>query len=99
MKIGSQTKKVLQFAFKYDSAYGPGIGHIKILGDLIYMNEDKVVKEIAKAWKDTKTKDLPKEVMSPVLNTILNKSSIMALMLSKEVNLPPQVQLPKVKIQ
>ncbi|MFP4403651.1 MAG: hypothetical protein ACOC3X_00460 [Nanoarchaeota archaeon] len=98
MTIGQNKQKVLKFTFNYESKYEPKIGNILIKGDLIYMNEPKIITEVLEKW-NSKEKKIPENVIGPVINTILNKSSIMALLLTKEVNLPPQLQLPKVKVQ
>ena len=45
-------------------------------------------------WK--KEKKLSMGLTTLVANTILSKANVKALMLSQEVNLPPQIQLPKV---
>ena len=46
-----------------------------------------------------KDKKIPKEVMTPVLNNILAKSNVEALVLSRELNLPPPIPLPKVEVK
>ena len=38
-----------------------------------------------------------KEVMEQVINTALNKSNVEALILSRDINLPPPIPLPKIK--
>jgi hypothetical protein len=98
MVIGENKQQILKFLFSYECSYTPEIGSIVIKGDLIYLEDPKVIKEVITTWK-SKEKKIPEKVIAPVINTILNKSSIMALFLTKEVNLPPQLQLPKVKVQ
>ncbi len=97
MKMGEQKQNVLKFAFNYKTTYSNEVGHLEITGELYYMGEDKVLKDVMKKWKNSE--NIPQEVMTPVVNTILGKSTILALTLSNEVNLPPQVNLPKVKVQ
>ncbi len=99
MRIGSQKQKVLRFLFTYKSTYSDDAGHVLIKGDLVYMNDKKIIDDILKSWSKNKMKDVKKEIAAPIINTILTKSTITALMLSKEVNLPPQIQLPKVSIK
>ena len=55
------------------------------------------VKAIAADWK--KSKKVPKEMMASVLNNLLSKCNVEALILSREINLPPPVQLPKVNVK
>jgi len=40
---------------------------------------------------------VPKDIMSGVLNTVLTKCNIEALILSQKVNLPPPIPLPSVR--
>lgn len=99
LSVGTSKQKTLVFDFTYRSDYSPDIGEIVLCGSLIYMAEPEKVSEIMKLWKKEKGKGIPEDIMAPVLNTVLNKCSITALELSKEINLPPQIQLPKVKVK
>ena len=89
-------QNVLRFIFEFTSKYEPNIGNILFEGELLYMEEQKKAKEILVSWK--KDKKLPKEIMAGLLNTILTKSNIQALILSQEINLPPPIPLPKVQM-
>jgi len=46
-------------------------------------------------WK--KDKKIPQEITANIINTVLIKSNIKTLALSQEVNLPPHLQMPRVK--
>ena len=59
------------------------------------MEESKKIKELLDGWK--KGKKLPKEIMPSILNTVMNKANIQALILSEQINLPPPIPLPKLK--
>lgn len=97
LSLGSQKQKVLCFTFEFTSKYEPNIGNIKLVGNVLYMEDSKRVKEILDDWK--KDKKLPKDIMTKILNVVLNKSNVQALILSDQVNLPPPVPLPKVQVQ
>jgi len=97
LALGTQKQKVLNFGFKFTSTYGPDIGNIKLNGNVLYSEDAKKVKEILDGWK--KDKKLPKDTMTKVLNVVLNKSNIQALILSEHVNLPPPIPLPKVQTE
>lgn len=88
---------VLRFLFEFTSKYEPNVGSILFEGELLYMEEQKKAKEIIGNWK--KDKKLPKEMMAGLLNTILTKCNVQALILSQQVNLPPPIPLPKVQMQ
>ncbi len=94
--LGNQKQKVLNFTFEFVSKYDPNIGAIKLTGDLLFMDDSKKAKEILDGWK--KDKKLPKEVMTQILNTVLNRCNIQALIISEQINLPPPIPLPKLQV-
>ena len=89
-------QNVLRFIFEFTSKYEPNVGNILFEGELLYLEDQKNVKEILTSWK--KEKKIPKEIMAGLLNTILTKCNVQALILSQEVNLPPPIPMPKVQI-
>ena len=95
LSLGNQKQKVVSFIFEFTSKYTPNAGNIKLVGNVLYMEDSKKVKEIIDGWK--KDKKLPKDIMTKILNVILNKSNVQALILSDHVNLPPPIPLPKVQ--
>jgi len=95
LSLGNQKQKVLSFTFEFISKYEPDLGSIKLTGNVLFMDDSKKVKGILEGWK--KEKKLPKEVMPNILNTIMSKSNIQALILSDQINLPPPIPLPKVQ--
>lgn len=90
-------QNVLRFTFEFTSKYEPNVGNILFEGELLYMEEPKKAKEMLGDWK--KNKKLPKEIMAGLLNTILTKCNVQALILSQQVNLPPPIPMPKVQVQ
>ena len=97
ISLGKGKQAGARFIFKYVSMYEPKIGEIDLEGDCLYLGDAKEVKALLDEWK--KNKKVSQHVMGPVLNTILAKCNIQALVMSKDVNLPPSVQLPKVQIK
>ena len=94
---GEKSQDVIRFIFEFTSKYEPNVGSILFEGEVLYMEDPKKAKEILSNWK--KDKKLPKEIMPGLLNTILTKCNIQALILSQEINLPPPIPLPKVQVQ
>lgn len=94
--LGKNKQDALKFTFEFSSKYEPGLGNILLGGDVLYLTDAKKSKEILDGWK--KEKKIPKEIMAGILNTVLSKCNIQALILSQEVNLPPPIPLPKVKV-
>ncbi len=97
LALGKDKQQGVKFMFEYVSNYEPKVGEITLEGDLLYLADQKTVKETLDLWK--KDKKLPQSVMGSVLNTVLMKCNIQALIASRDVNLPPQVQLPKVQVK
>jgi len=96
ISLGKEKQDALKFTFEFTSRFEPKIGSILLGGDLLYLGDANKIKEVNEGWK--KDKRVPKEIMGSILNTILAKCNIQALILSQEVNLPPPVPLPKVEI-
>ena len=95
--LGSEKdQNVLRFIFEFTSKYEPNVGSILFEGEILYLEGSKKAKEILSSWK--KDKKLPKEIMTGLLNTILIKCNVQALILSQEINLPPPIPMPKVQI-
>ena len=96
ISLGKEKQDALKFTFEFTSRFEPKIGSILLGGDLLFLGDANKIKEVSEGWK--KDKRVPKEIMGSILNTILAKCNIQALILSQEVNLPPPVPLPKVEI-
>ncbi len=78
--------------FEYNTKYEPKIGSINVEGSLIFHEKDMsehVTTEKGKVM-------LKGMAYVEVQNSILGASSIQALMLAKELRLPPPIQLPAV---
>ena len=94
---GQAKQNALQFEYEFVAKYEPKIATITLNGTTTYFDKAEKIIELEKAWK--KDKKLPKEVMTPVLNNILSRCNVEALLLAREVNLPPPIDLPKVQIK
>ena len=97
LDVGSKKQDALKFTFEFVSDYQPDVAKITITGDVIWFDKPEEIEKLLKGWK--KDKKIPREVMTPVLNNILSKSNIEALVLSRELNLPPPIPLPKVELK
>ncbi len=95
LALGKEKQNALKFTFEFTSKYEPKLGSILLGGDVLYMADQKKAKEILDSWK--KDKKIPKDVMTAILNTILSKCNIQALIISRDINLPPPIPLPKVE--
>jgi hypothetical protein len=97
ISLGKDDQQGVKFLFNYTSTYEPKIGTVELDGDLLFLSSAKEVKEIVDGW--TKDKKIPQAVMSSVINAVLTKCNLQALISSRDINLPPSIQLPKVKIK
>jgi|ETNmetMinimDraft_16_1059900.scaffolds.fasta_scaffold123232_1 hypothetical protein len=95
LTLGSQKQESLKFKFDFRVDYEPKIATIQLEGEVVWVDEKKNIDDALKGWK--KDKKVKPEIMTPVLNAVLAKSNVEALILAKEANLPPPVQLPKVE--
>jgi hypothetical protein len=85
----------IRIAFAFGSEYTPELATLQMEGDVLLLLEAKQAQAVVDGWK--KSKQLPREVAEPVMNHILDRCNIQALLLSKDLNLPSPVQLPKVQ--
>ncbi|MCK5025944.1 MAG: hypothetical protein KAS15_05095 [Nanoarchaeota archaeon] len=96
LALGNTKQQGLKVTFEFITKYETNIGEIKLIGDLVFMSEEKKLKEVADQWK--KDKSVPKDVMTHILNNILNKCNVQALIMSQQMNLPAPIPLPKVNV-
>lgn len=95
VSFGAGDQKGVKFDFLFTSKYTPEVGEITLTGNVLYMTKKEEAKKLAAGWK--KDKKIDQTVMKTVLNTVLTKCNIQALILSKEISLPPPIPLPKVE--
>lgn len=97
LTFGASKQNALRFDFEYKVLYDPNIAEMAFFGFVTYFEKQEVIDAVIAAWK--KDKKVPKEVMTPVLNSVLGKCNIQAILFSREVNLPPPMPLPKVELK
>ena len=97
LSLGSAKQKGLKISFEFKSTYEPKIAEIVLEGNVLDIEDEKKVDNLLKEWK--KSKKLPNEVITPIINSILTKCNIQALVMSRDINLPPPIPLPKVQQQ
>ncbi|MFH1510553.1 MAG: hypothetical protein ABIF10_02590 [Candidatus Woesearchaeota archaeon] len=93
LSLGSNKEPALKFIFDFSSDYEPEVGLISLTGDVTYIASEKEVQEVLKEWK--KDRKINKELLSTIVNHLLARCNVQALILSREVNLPPPIPLPK----
>lgn len=88
-------EEMVAVSFKYTISYEPGFAKLVFEGKALLGVEPKKAKEILKMWKQEK---VPEDFRLPVFNVILKKTSLKALQVEDELNLPPHFPLPSIKI-
>ena len=89
LPTGKTKTEGLRFDFTYNVNYEPKIGSINLSGFIYYLDDPKIIKNVAKGWK--KDKSIPDNVTLEIINAVLFKSTIKALAMAQEVNLPPHL--------
>lgn len=92
----SSKEKVLGIKFSYEIDYEPNFAKIKLAGNILVSIDEQSFSKILEGWK---TKNLPEEFRLGIFNLILKKSSLKALQLEEELNIPLHIAMPFLKIQ
>ncbi len=92
----SSKEKVLGIKFSYEIDYEPNFAKIKLAGNILVSVDEQSFSKILEGWK---TKNLPEEFRLGIFNLILKKSSLKALQLEEELNIPLHIAMPFLKIQ
>ena len=95
LNLGDESQSAVKFVFEFSSKYEPDFGEIILMGAVLFMEASDKIKKILDDWK--KEKKVPKDIMTNILNMVLTRCNIEALILSQKVNLPPPIPLPSVK--
>jgi len=93
VNIASKDSKGLLLKFKYICEYEPKVGKMTLEGDVISIEPEAKVKECIESWK--KDKKIDPEITKIVLSHVLSKATVQAIILSKDLALPPPIPLPK----
>ncbi len=84
----------LKIEFTYNSSYEPEVAKIQIKGNLLYADEDDVIEEMKEEWEENNS--FSKEKMKEIINYVLGKCNVQAITMSKDLNIPSPIPLPKV---
>lgn len=85
---------LIKVTFSYIIDYSPNIAKVDLKGELVLAVKKTISKGILEAWKEKKINNDFKLVL---FNLILKKSTIKALELEEEMNLPLHLPLPTLK--
>ena len=93
MNIGKK-QEVLKVNFEFKVEYEPNIGNISFTGNVLILEDPKKARTTIEQWN--KEKDASSPFSIQIINIILVRANIKALMIAQEVNLPPHIPLPRV---
>ncbi|MDI6737781.1 MAG: hypothetical protein QME12_04675 [Nanoarchaeota archaeon] len=85
---------LLRFDFIFGLDYAPKQAVLEIKGHVLVKDKEKEVDDVLSVWK--KTKKVSPALAEQVLNVILMKCNIKALLLSQEFSLPSHIKLPTI---
>jgi len=97
ISLGKAKQSGLRFEFEYVTKYEPNAASMVFTGEVLFLADDKKVEEVIKNWEAKKPID--EVIMTQVMNSALFKSSVKALILAQDMNLPSPVKLPKVTMK
>ena len=86
--------EIIEAKFMYGVDYSPGFAKGELEGKILIAVDPKIAKEILKQWKKKK---MPEDFRLLLFNVILKKSSLKALYLEEELNLPLHMPMPSFK--
>ncbi len=92
----SSKEKVIGIKFSYEIDYDPNFAKIKLAGNILVSTDEANFNKILEGWKE---KNLPDEFRLKIFNLILKKSSLKALQLEEELNIPLHIAMPFLKPQ
>jgi len=84
-------EELIKIDFVYAILYEPGLASLELAGTMVLSIEPRIAREVLKGWKE---KETPEEFRLFMFNTILRKSSLKALQIEEELNLPPHLPFP-----
>lgn len=99
LHFGNQKQTGMRVLFDYCVNYADDskdvLAHIDLGGEVLLLEDSDKVKKVVESWK--KSKNLEKGMTLQVLNTALAKCNIQSIILSRDLNLPSPIPLPKVE--
>nr|NIO22666.1 hypothetical protein [Candidatus Aenigmarchaeota archaeon] len=93
VNIPTLKKKALGLSFEFLTKYDPGIGEIRISGEVLYLTDKNA--QVLRKWKDKKV--LPEKMNVEVLNHLFRQCLLKISNLADDLQLPPPIQLPRVR--
>ncbi len=90
-------KSLLKFEFAFTCKYDPGLGTIDLSGELVEMFDKDLANKVMDGWKTDKK--IHQDVMARILNIILARANVEAILMARELGLPSPIAMPKVEVK
>lgn len=91
--MGANKQKGIKILFEYRNTYTPDIGAVIILGEILYLSDQKHHDELMKSWK--KDKKFSDDVMAELFDVVSIRGCVQAIQLTSTVGIPPPIPLPR----
>ncbi len=95
LSFASEGSRGLKFTFAFSCNYEPDLGKIEVEGQVIFVDDEKKIKQIKVDWD--KNKRVSMDITEQIINAALHKGNIQAIKISEDISLPSPLPLPKVK--
>jgi hypothetical protein len=84
--------------FSFTSIYEPNVGAIKITGKLTIDDSPENMERAVKEWEASGRKNLPADIAENIHNSIIFNCVTEAVILAREIQLPPPMPMPHITI-
>lgn len=91
--IFNTKENILGVKFTNTISYDPDFAKIELKGNTLISLDKKTSEEVLKKWKK---KEVPEKFKLDIFNLILKKSSVKALQLEEELNIPLHMPMPSI---
>ena len=90
-----ENKQALKTLFTYGVTYEPQIGELEFAGDILFLASKDEATALIETWN--KKKELPQKLATSLIQNIMQKCTIQAMIMARDIGLPSPVPLPKFK--
>ena len=95
VNMGKSKQSGAEFNFLFKTNYTPEVATLELEGAVVYLGAQDKVSQILKQWE--KEQKIPADVLEEIYNYLLSRCNVQALILGRDMQLPPHLPLPKVK--
>ena len=90
-------QKALRYSFVFSVEYQPDVALLEFEGALVELVSEEEHKAVLSMWEDSE--QLPPKSLERVMNELLDRCHVEAILMSKELGIPPPIKMPSVKVK